>query len=61
MGEVFWILLVAAAGPVIGSLAGVAFRPRPGAMGCMLAFAGGVMRCRVMLLCLNFGSWMAEK
>ena len=43
MGEVFWILLVAAAGPVIGSLAGVAFRPRPGAMGCMLAFAGGVM------------------
>ena len=43
MEKLYWILAVAAAGPVAGSALGVAFRPQPRAMGRMLAFAGGVM------------------
>lgn len=43
MEALWWILAVAAAGPVAGSAVGVAFRPRPGAMAAMLAFAAGVM------------------
>lgn len=42
MGEL-WVLAVAVAGPVIGSVLGVAFTPGRRVTGDMLAFAGGAM------------------